>query len=313
MRAALVLILGPTASGKSALALAAAEHFGGTVINADSMQVYRDLEVITARPDATMLARAPHCLYGFLDAADPCSAERWADLAAGAVRSSLDAGRVPILTGGTGLYVRALLEGFSPMPDVPAEIRADLMADLRALGPQALHGRLAEVDGTAAARIPPGDSQRIVRALEVWRASGHPISWWQAQPSRPPRLDLPALTVVLAPPRAELYRRCDQRFLAMLESGALEEVERLAARQLDPDLPAMKALGVPELMAHLQGLLDLDAAARAACTATRRYAKRQSTWFRNQIVADLILDTQSSERMMAEIFPKMSEFLLTGR
>lgn len=313
MRAALVLILGPTASGKSALALAAAERFAGTVINADSMQVYRDLSVLTARPDATMLARAPHRLYGILDAADPCSAERWADLAATEVRASLADGRVPIVTGGTGLYVRALLQGLSPMPEIPAAIRDALVAELRETGAAELHRRLAGIDPQTAARISPGDSQRLVRALEVWQASGRAISWWQAQPPAPPRLDLPALTVVLAPERAELYRRCDRRFLRMLDDGALDEVRRLDARGLDPALPAMKALGVADLQAVLRGERDLDSSVRAACTATRRYAKRQGTWFRHQIVAEIVTGAQSLERMEAEIFPKMSEFLLTDR
>lgn len=312
MTARLLLILGPTASGKSALALAAAERFGGTVINADSMQVYRDLAIITARPDAAMLARAPHRLYGFLDAADICSAERWARLAAAEIEATVAAGRLPILVGGSGLYVRALLEGFSPIPDIAPEHRAAATRLLEELGGEAFHARLAQVDPASAARLKPGDSQRLVRAFEVWLETGRPLSAWQRLPPEPPKVSLPRLTSVLEPPREELYARADRRFEAMLDQGALKEVARLRERRLDPGLPAMKALGVPHLIAHLEGRLTLEEAVERAKRETRRYAKRQGTWFRHQIIADCRVETQDMERIRADIFPKISEFLLTA-
>lgn len=306
----LLLILGPTASGKSALAARVAAELGGVVINSDSMQVYRDLHILTARPEPELEAMAPHRLYGFRDAAEPCSAAAWSSLAAREIAACHAAGRVPVLCGGTGLYVRALLHGLAPVPDIAPEFRAEAMALLRDEGGEGLRQRLREVDPTAADRLNAGDSQRLVRAFEVWRATGRSLTDWQQQQGAP-AVRVRSFTVVLDPPRADLYARCDARFDQMLQQGAMEEVARLMTRGLEPGLPAMKALGVPQLIGHLKGELDLDAARTQAQTATRRYAKRQGTWFRHQIVADIRSNTKQTESVFAEIFPKISEFRLT--
>ena len=281
-----VLIAGPTASGKSALALALAERHRGVVINADSMQVYRDLAILTARPDAATMARAPHRLYGILDAADACSVGRWHDLARTGIEAAWRAGRLPILVGGTGLYFRALLHGLAPVPAIPHEVRARIRERLAIKGPEALHHELAERDPAMAARLRPTDSQRIVRALEVIEATGRSLAAYQ-ETTEPGALrdadrEGRVLKVVLDLAREELYRRIDARFLAMIERGALEEVRRLVARGLDPGLPAMKALGVAPLARHLAGVIDRAEAVRLGRQESRRYAKRQMTWFRTQ-------------------------------
>jgi len=306
----LLLILGPTASGKSALAASVAAELGGVVINCDSMQVYRDLHVLTARPEPELEAMAPHRLYGFQDAAEPCSAALWSTRAAQEIAACHAAGQVPVLCGGTGLYVRALLQGLAPVPDVGPEIRQEAQNLLADIGGAGLRQRLAQVDPAAAERLNAGDSQRLARAWEVWRATGRSLTDWQQMPGKPP-VRARTFSVVLDPPRADLHARCDARFDAMLAAGALDEVACLRQRDLDPALPAMKALGVPALIAHLKGEMTLDDARTQAQTATRRYAKRQRTWFRHQIIADLRVNTKQTESVFAEIFPKISEFLLT--
>jgi tRNA dimethylallyltransferase len=280
---AAVLIAGPTASGKSALALAVAERVGGMVINTDSMQVYRDLNIITARPGVAEEARAPHLLYGHVDAAENYSVGRFLGDATAALAAARGERRVPIFTGGSGLYFKALTRGLAAIPPVPADIRAAVRARLDAVGPAALHAELARRDPATAARLRPADRTRIARALEVVEATGRSIADWH-QHGLPPLLD-PAhvARVFLAPDRAALYRRIDARFDAMLSVGALEEVRRLAARRLDPLLPAMKAHGVPWLIRHLADEMSLDAAAAEAKKDTRHYAKRQFTWFRHQL------------------------------
>ncbi len=276
-----ILIAGPTASGKSGLALALAEAVGGTIVNADSMQVYRDLRVITARPTPDEEARVPHRLYGHVDAAENYSVGRWlAD-----VRPVLDeersAGRVPIFTGGTGLYFKALTRGLSAVPPIPLEIRETVRARLEAEGPAALHAELLRRD--PGSPIKPGDRTRIARALEVLEATGRPPSDWHRE-GLPPLIEASgAVKVFLAPERDELRRRIDARFDAMLEAGALDEVRALAARKLDPLLPAMKAHGVPWLIRCLNGELSLAQAAEGGKNDTRRYTKRQFTWARHQL------------------------------
>jgi tRNA dimethylallyltransferase len=278
-----VLIAGPTASGKSALALAVAEHIGGIVINTDSMQVYRDLEIITARPGAAEAARVPHLLYGHVDAAENYSVGRFLEDAAAALETARARGRVPVFTGGSGLYFKALTRGLAAIPPVPADIRAAVRARLEAFGPQALHAELSRRDPATAARLRPADRTRIARALEVVEATGRSIAEWHDE-GMPPLLDAARVAkIFLAPDRATLYRRIDARFDAMLSAGALEEVRALAARRLDPLLPAMKAHGVPWLIRHLAGDMSLDAAAAEAKKDTRHYAKRQFTWFRHQL------------------------------
>lgn len=283
--APVVVIAGPTASGKSALARDLALAVDGTVINADSMQVYRDLHVVTARPSAEDEAAVPHRLYGVQPAAAACSAAQWRDWALAAIAETRRAKRLPILCGGTGLYLRALIQGLADVPEVPAPIRAEAMDRHARLGGAAFHADLAARDPAMARRLAPGDTQRMIRAWEVVRATGRSLAEWQTQPRIGPPAHLRFAVWVLEPPRPALYAACDGRFRAMVARGALDEVAALDARGLDPMLPAMKALGVPELRAHLQGRLDLDDAIARAQQTTRNYAKRQVTWFRHQLPA----------------------------
>ena len=278
-----VLIAGPTASGKSALALELALGAGGTVINADSMQVYRDLRIITARPTHGEEARVPHRLYGHVDAAVNFSAGAWVSDAATALEEAKALGRLPVFVGGTGLYFKALTAGLSVVPPIPAEVREDVRARLERNGVEALHAELARRDPRAAERLNLRDRTRIARALEVIEATGRSLLEWHHE-GQPPLLPKDSFRAVfLAPEREELYARIDARFDAMLGAGAMKEVERLAARQLDPLLPAMKAHGVPALIRHLRGELSLEEAATIGRADTRHYAKRQFTWFRHQL------------------------------
>ncbi|UQR61900.1 tRNA (adenosine(37)-N6)-dimethylallyltransferase MiaA [Bradyrhizobium sp. C-145] len=278
-----VLIAGPTASGKSALALELALATGGVVINADSMQVYRDLRIITARPTGADEALAPHRLYGHVDAAVNFSAGAWVSDAARVLEAATAEGRLPIFIGGTGLYFKALTAGLSVVPPIPAEVRGDVRARLERNGVEALHAELAHRDPRAAERLNLRDRTRIARALEVVEATGRSLLDWHGE-GQPPLLSKGSFRAVfLAPGRDELYARIDARFDAMLGAGALGEVERLAARHLDPLLPAMKAHGVPALIRHLRGELSLDEAATIGRADTRHYAKRQFTWFRHQL------------------------------
>jgi tRNA dimethylallyltransferase len=278
-----ILIAGPTASGKSALALALAENIGGAIVNADSMQVYRDLRIITARPTPADEARVPHLLYGHVDAAENYSVGRWCVDAAAAIAQAERAGRVPILVGGTGLYFKALTRGLAAVPPVPAAIRASVRARLQAEGAAALHAELARGDPATAQRLMPGDRARVTRALEVLLATGRSLSDWHRHGMPPPVAAEHAIKIFLDVPRAELYRRIDARFDAMLGAGALDEVRALAERGLDPALPAMKAHGVPWLIRHLRGEISLEEAAEGGKRDTRRYTKRQATWFRHQL------------------------------
>jgi len=278
-----ILIAGPTASGKSGLALALAEAIDGTIVNADSMQVYRDLRIITARPTPQEEGTVPHRLYGHVDAAENYSVGRWlAD-----VRSVLDelraSRRVPVLVGGTGLYFKALTQGLSAVPPTPPGVRAAVRARCDAEGPEALHAELSRRDPAMAARLRAGDRMRIARALEVLESTGRSLADWQRD-GMPALLDPEVATkFFLVVERAELHRRIDARFDAMLEAGALDEVRALAARSLDPMLPAMKAHGVPWLRRHLAGEITLAEAAEGGKSDTRRYTKRQVTWFRHQM------------------------------
>lgn len=278
-----VLIAGPTASGKSALALELAEHFGGVVVNADSMQVYRDLRIITARPTPEEEVRTTHRLYGFVDAAENYSVGRWCRDVEEALKEARSQGRMPILVGGTGLYFKALTTGLAAVPPIPADIRAEVRSRLQREGSPALHVELARLDPATAKRVTINDRSRIARALEVVLATGRPLSDWHIE-GLPPLIDSKRVAkVFISCERKELVHRIERRFAAMLKSGALEEVRRLAARGLDPSLPAMKAHGVPWLIRHLDGEISLEEAVAGAVMDTRRYAKRQLTWFRNQM------------------------------
>jgi tRNA dimethylallyltransferase len=306
----LVVVAGPTASGKSALALALAEEFAGTVINADSMQVYRDLAIQTARPGAAAEARAPHRLYGVLDAADPCSVARWRDMAESEIAAAASRGSLPILVGGTGLYFRTLIDGLADIPPIPAAIRDEARRLHQSLGGTAFHAALAARDPEGAARLAVGDTQRLLRAYEVVTATGRPLGDWQRDQKAGPRYAAVA-TLVLMPPRPPLYAACDARFAAMVAEGGLAEVAALLARRLPPNLPAMKAVGVPELARHLAGELTLDEAIRLGQQATRRYAKRQVTWLRHQMPDAFTIGAQFSESLLPQIFSFIRQFLLT--
>jgi tRNA dimethylallyltransferase len=278
-----VLIAGPTASGKSALALALAEALGGTIINADSMQVYRDLRIVTARPTAQEEARVPHLLYGHVDAAENYSVGRWCVDASAALAAVERAGRLPVVVGGTGLYFKALTRGLAAVPPIPPQIRAAVRERLERKGIAALYSELGERDAATARRLMPRDRARVTRALEVMLATGRSLTDWHAEGMKPALDAQAAVKLFLDVERAELYRRIDGRFDAMLGSGALDEVRALASRSLDPALPAMKAHGVPWLIRHLSGEIDLVAAVEGAKRDTRRYSKRQGTWFRHQL------------------------------
>ena len=278
-----LLIAGPTASGKSALALALAQRHGGVIINADSMQVYRDLRVLTARPTVEEEALVPHRLYGTVDAAVNFSAGAWVAAAARVLAEVRAQNRLPIFVGGSGLYFKALTRGLSDVPPIATEVRDDVRARLECDGPEALHAQLALRDAESAARLHRNDRTRIARALEVVEATGRSLTDWHRD-ALPPLLPADTFTAIfLTPEREELYARIDARFDVMLGAGALDEVAALAARGLDPLLPAMKAHGVPALIRHLAGGLSLEEAAVIGRADTRHYAKRQFTWFRHQL------------------------------
>jgi tRNA dimethylallyltransferase len=283
VRTEAVLIAGPTASGKSALALELAQQAGGVVINADSMQVYRDLRVLTARPTPAEEAAMPHRLYGHVDASINFSAGAWVADAARVLAQVRAQDRVPIFVGGSGLYFKAMLRGLSAVPPIPPEIRESVRARLDRDGVEALHAELSRRDPVSAERLKARDRTRIARALEVVEATGRSLTDWHRE-GLPPLLPPGEFKALfLSPEREALYARIDARFDAMLKAGALREVERLAARHLDSLLPAMKAHGVPTLIRHLQGELALEEAATIARADTRHYAKRQFTWFRHQL------------------------------
>lgn len=276
------LIAGPTASGKSALAVTLAEAVGGEIVNADSMQLYAGLRVLTAGPSPEEVARAPHHLFGTVNPAEGWSVGHWQRAANETLAQIAGRGRDAIVVGGTGLYFRALTRGLAEIPAVPADVRQAVGAEFEAMGEAAFRARLAEADPAAATRIAPGDRQRLARAWEVYAATGTSLTDHQGRAEGA----LPAgswSAVAIDPPRDGLYARCDARLAAMIAHGALDEVRDLMARNLAPDLPAMKAVGVRELAAHLRGETSLEAALAAAQQETRRYAKRQTTWMRGQM------------------------------
>lgn len=280
-----LIVAGPTASGKSLLALHLAERFGGVVINADAMQCYRELRVLTARPTPADEARAPHALYGIRPAREPGDAAWWRQAALDAMAAAQQAGRIPILCGGTGLYLEALVHGLADIPPPGEAAQGEARRLLADEGAPALHARLAAADPATAAALRPSDGQRLARAWEVWRGTGRGLAAWQAASGAAPaswRFHL----LLLDPPRAALREAIAARFGAMLDQGALDEVAALLAQNLDPALPAMRAHGVPDLTAYLRGSLSLVEAARRTVLATGQYAKRQATWFRHRAPVD---------------------------
>lgn len=297
-----ILIAGATASGKSALALAIARQVGGVIINADSMQVYRDLYILSARPSAEDMRAVPHALYGHVPAADAYSAGRFVTEAAGAIADAERKGLRPIITGGTGLYFKALIEGLSPIPDVREDVRAYWRGEAERQSAGELHARLQQRDAEMAARLNPADTQRIVRALEVLDSSGTSLSFWQKQPGVPVIDGERAVKLLVTRPRDDLYARADARFDAMMRAGALEEAGRLAALDLDPRLPAMRALGVAPLVAAVRGERALDDAVRAAKAETRQFIKRQETWQRRYMITWQAILAQEMESLATKCF-----------
>jgi tRNA dimethylallyltransferase len=276
-----VLIAGPTASGKSRAGVELAQKIGGTVINADSMQVYREVPVLTAQPDAEERARVPHLLYGHVSARDVYSTGRWREDAARALAEVREAGRLPIFVGGTGLYFMALTEGLADIPATPAEIRDGARALLDDIGVEALHARLAERDPLTASKLRPSDPQRVLRAYEVFEATGRPLAEWQGAPAAPLLKNANIAAFVLDPPRDWLRAKIAERFAGMLDAGGLGEAQSLEG--LDPALPAAKLLGLRPLQALARGEMTQPQALDAAVTATRQFAKRQMTWFRHRM------------------------------
>jgi tRNA dimethylallyltransferase len=272
------LIAGPTASGKSALALALAEKTGGVIVNADSAQIYRDLPILSVAPTAEERARAEHRLYGIRDGSEPCSAADWAALAKAELADIHASSRLPILVGGTGLYLRTLLDGIAPVPAIDGNVRERV----REQSVEKNRADLEKVDPEAAARLNPADKTRIARALEVVLSTGRTLADWQARREGGIANRVSLRPLILLPPRDWLYARCDSRFEAMVESGAVDEVRALLARNLDSSLPVMRAIGVPEITAFLAGEIDREEMVRRGQQATRNYAKRQYTWFARQ-------------------------------
>jgi tRNA dimethylallyltransferase len=314
---AALLVAGPTCSGKSALALALARQLGGTVINADSMQIYRELRILTARPTPAEEALVPHALYGVRPPAEPGHVAWWRQAVLAEMAVARLAGRLPILCGGTGMYFNALIEGLAEIPEPGPEARAEGRMLLAEAGPAALHARLAQVDPATASRLRPSDSQRLARAWEVWRGTGRGLAEWQSAPALPPApWDFSA--VLLHPPREALRNAIEARFAGMLEAGALDEVRSLLALGLDLSLPCMRAHGVPELGAYLAGRCSLEQATQRACQVTSQYTKRQATWFRHHNLSRSGLqkvflarygdNAQVSERMLADM-----QHILPGR
>jgi tRNA dimethylallyltransferase len=286
-----ILIAGPTASGKSAFALETAARVGGVVINADSMQVYSDLRILTARPTPEDEACVAHRLYGHVPGSDAYSAARFADEARRAVEEARAQGRVPVIVGGTGLYFKALLEGLSPVPPVPDDVRAHWRGEAERIGAAALHAVLARRDPVMGERLKATDPQRIVRALEVLEATGRSLADWHETPGKPVIEENDTQRFVLMPERDALYRRCDARFEAMMGAGAVEEACALGRQKLDPGLPVMRALGVAPLLELLAGTVTQEEAIARAKAETRQYAKRQLTWLRSNMSAWNVIDT----------------------
>ena len=280
------MIVGPTASGKSALALELAKkqarHADAVIINADSAQVYSDLQILSARPTEQEMDGIEHQLYGYIDGSEACSAARWANDAKTSIDTAHDRDMLPILVGGTGLYIRTLLEGIAPIPEIDPNIRTEI----RALEILEAYQLLMESDPVSAERLAPTDKTRIQRALEVVQSTGKPLNFWHQKKVGGIGEEIALHPLILLPPREWLYERCDVRFEQMLEMGAREEVESLLSRNLGKDLPVMRAIGIREVSAWLDGSIEREAAVAQAQTATRQYAKRQYTWFRNQCPAE---------------------------
>lgn len=296
------IVAGPTASGKSALAARLAQRFDGVVINADSMQIYHEIPVISAQPSREEYALAPHRLYGFHPITEPCSAVEWAHHALREIRMAFASNLQPILVGGSGMYLKALTEGMSPMPEVPDETRRDICELYDRIGAVAFHQKLVEIDPMTAQRLHPTDRQRCIRALEIFTASNLPLSHWQALAKQPPDPDLGFKSFILLPPRDWLHERIDRRFIHMTQNGAVEEAAAINVLNPDPMLTGTRAVGLQPLRDYLQGLIPLDAAIEQGQTQSRQYAKRQYTWFRNQNLPDKAVSHARDDALVLEAF-----------
>jgi tRNA dimethylallyltransferase len=311
MSSPVIIVAGPTSSGKSDLAADIAAEFDGVVINADSMQVYRELPILTAQPSRQHMSRVPHRLFAIASANERFSVGAWLRLAVAEIEDSAARGKLPVVCGGTGLYLKALNEGLAAIPPIPDAVRQATRALYDRIGGAAFQGRLAARDPVTASRLASTDRQRLCRAWDVVETTGKPLSEWHDIASVGP-VDSRCCTVLLMPPRNLIYAACDRRFEAMMAAGALDEVAALARTGIDRELPAMKALGVTDLMAYLAGTATLETAVDRAKRATRNYAKRQMTWFRHQLTPDLTVFEQYSESLQPKIFPFIREFLLTA-
>ena len=300
-QASYIMIAGPTASGKSQLAVDLAWQLDGEVVNADSMQLYADLSILTACPSKADMQNIPHHLYGVLDGGHRASVANWLELAAKAMTAIRTRGKMPIIIGGTGMYLDAAVNGIAPIPDVPANIHEDCMTLFDAIGGAAFRQKLALHDPLVASRLADGDSQRLIRAMGGFNASGVALSQFQKADHKRALIGRP-VKIAMLPPRDVLYARVDARFDEMLEQGAMDEVKQLINRHLDPSLPLMKALGVNALKAVLDQEMTIDEAAYIAKRDSRHYAKRQMTWLRNNYNAQMILNTKLSESLMESIF-----------
>ncbi|WP_033068453.1 tRNA (adenosine(37)-N6)-dimethylallyltransferase MiaA [Thalassospira australica] len=307
----ILIVAGPTASGKSALALDLADAFDGVVINADSMQVYKELRVLSARPDDSETSRAPHRLYGVLSGREACSAGKWREMAMAEIADCHANGKLPIITGGTGMYLNALTQGIAPIPDVPRRIRDTVTDELDALGHAVFFEKLKHDDPETAATLDGTNTQRLIRAAEVFAHTGRGLASWHKEPVITPPENMKFKKLCYMPPRDILYDRCNRRFDLMIEQGAIDEVRDLLTLRLPQTAPVKKAVGVRELSSHLAGEIDLDTAKEKSQRETRRYAKRQLTWFRHQMSDKEIIDAQYSESLAAKMRHDVNQFLLT--
>lgn len=302
MQQKILVITGPTASGKTAFAIQVARALGnGVIINADSMQLYREIPIITAQPDAEERDAALHLLYSVMSAREHGSVAVWLDLVTQAIDTQCAMGNQPILVGGTGMYIRSLMEGISPVPDIRPEIRAEVRAAFDTLGNSAFYAKLQDIDPDMAARLSPGDSQRMMRAVEVMAETGKSLAEWQRIPPTPFYAKERFIGYFLSPPREQIYATCNTRFEQMIETGILDEVKALDAMQLDDSLPAMRAHGVPEIRAYLQGTMTLEQAVSQAQQHTRNYVKRQLTWQRNQLPDFTVLEQPAVDCVLEEL------------
>ena len=302
-----IVICGPTASGKSSLALKLATELNGEIINADSMQVYNELKILTSRPSSNDMKSIPHNLFGIRRIVEPCSVNIWINLTTNTISEIIDRGRTPIVCGGTGMYIHYLSKRLSKVPEIPTSVRLQAREKLKVLGNENFSNELIKLDPLLGHKIPIGDSQRLTRAWEVIKATGQSLAVWNMEPDQATGLNL--YHVLLIPDREILYRICDQRFLGFIDRGALAEAETIKNMNLDPSLPAMKALGLSQIIKYLDGEMNLDDAIKHAQQKTRNYAKRQMTWFRNQLEPNFLYSKVYDGSMDQKLMVEVSKFL----